>query len=382
MRMYELIKYTFWGTGKPSADSTVYEEMIEQGIAVLPASVIKSLDLQPELKQKWQTYIIQQIAYFTRQQYVQAHLPLSVPYVILKGTTAAQYYPHPEFRTMGDIDIMPIREMFIKACDELIAAGWIETTNHDERYRGRHRSFFKNGLSIEVHAFFASMNDPVKARRLDDYIINNITETHILPDIINGLVLIDHINQHLEEGIGLRHIIDWMMYVDKCLNDKQWLRFEPLVTSVGLKTLSITVTRMCEMYLGCPVHNWSSKADDRLCKKLMNYIITSGNFGNKIDPSDTIAISRIIRMKHPFRSIKRLHEKGQAEHANTKVPFLKCFAWVSVGKKILKGTPDFLKLCKKAKERNAMFDALGVKRFADGLVYYENGRYVKKKTNK
>ena len=57
--MYELVKYTLWNTGKPSIDFATFEEMKNQGIAVLPASVIKFLDLQPELKQQWKSFIIQ-----------------------------------------------------------------------------------------------------------------------------------------------------------------------------------------------------------------------------------------------------------------------------------------------------------------------------------
>lgn len=376
--MYELVKYTLWGTGKPSVDFEIFEEMKNQGIAVLPASVIKDLDLQPELKQEWTSFIIQQISFSARQQYIQDHLPLSVPYVILKGTTAAQYYPHPEFRMMGDIDIMPSREHFDTACNELIVSGWTETTDEGDLHRGRHRSFYKNGCLVEVHAFFASMNDPIKARLLDDQIVSHINNTHVLPDLINGLVLIDHINQHLEEGIGLRHIIDWMMYVDKCLNDEQWKVFEPLVTNIGLKTLAVTTTRVCEMYLGSPSHAWSSEADEKLCTVLMDYVISCGNLGHKLNPSETTSIIGMGKIKHPIRLIRSLQERGEAEWEKANNPFLKHFSWVWEGIKIWKETPHFFARYKKARSLDTMFNALGVKRFDDGLVYYENGEYVKR----
>ena len=37
----------------------------------------------------------------------------------------------------------------------------------------------------------------------------------VLHTLLNGLVLIFHIDQHLRSGLGLRQIIDWMMYVHK-----------------------------------------------------------------------------------------------------------------------------------------------------------------------
>ena len=44
----------------------------------------------------------------------------------------------------------------------------------------------------------------------------------MFPPLENGLVLLGHINQHLEEGLGLRQILDWALYVDKALDDDAW----------------------------------------------------------------------------------------------------------------------------------------------------------------
>ena len=44
----------------------------------------------------------------------------------------------------------------------------------------------------------------------------------------------------------------------------------------------------------------------------------------------------------------------------------------------LKDTPQYRNGYKQAKKLSAMFNALGVKRNGDGLVYYVNGEYIKK----
>ena len=100
------------------------DEMKSHSLIALPAYIIPHLELNEELKAQWNDLIIKQVAYYARYQYLQDHLPITVPYVILKGTSAAQYYPHPELRAMGDIDIITRREDFRKSCNMLLENGF------------------------------------------------------------------------------------------------------------------------------------------------------------------------------------------------------------------------------------------------------------------
>ncbi len=375
-----MIRLSLWGNGQPAVTDALLEEMELHAISALPGSVLASLDVPPELLTRWKKIILQQIAYNVNLESAQAQLPLRVPYVILKGTAAAQYYPHPEYRAQGDIDIMTKREDFERACRELTEAGWTETTNGTDLERGRHRTFRKGNVITENHAFFASMNDPAKAKIFDDLILDNITESHILPDLINGLVLIDHVNQHLEEGIGLRQIIDWMMFADRCLKDDgDWGRFEEIAEKTGLKTLAVTTTRMCEIYLGLPEHTWSAKADKKLCADLMDYVMKSGNFGKKKDKEEKLAIVRMNRLRHhPMKALKELQKTGRENWSAGRKPFLRHFAWIWQGFRYIKGTSGYMDGYREARRLSGLFDALGVKRTGDGLVYYIDGEYVKK----
>ena len=377
--LLEMVRLSLWGKGNPTVSASLFEEMKFHAISALPGSALLSLDVPNELILPWKKEILRQIVFNETYEAVQARLPVQVPYVILKGTTAAQYYPHPEYRAQGDIDIMTRRDDFENACQELETNGWREITNEQDQKRGRHRSFQKGNIVVENHAFFASMNDIIKAKVFDDLIINNITENHVLPDMINGLVLIDHVNQHLEEGIGLRQIIDWMMFVDKCLrNDTDWNEFEKLAEETGLKRLAVTTTRMCEIFLGLSEHDWCAQADKELCSNLIDYVMKCGNFGNKKNEEEELAISRMKRLRHPLKTIKELQRLGRVNWQAGNNPFLRHFAWIWQGGRFLKETPEYMEGYKQARNLNAMFDALGVKRIGDGLVYYMDGEYVKK----
>ena len=379
-KMLDIIKLSLWNTGSASADNCIFEEMRKHALISLPAKVLPSISMPSDIYRVWKTEIIKQVSYYCKYTHTQSNLPLTVPFVILKGTSAAQYYPYPELRAMGDIDIITRREDYELACKELLDNNYHEATELDDEERGRHRTFVKNGILVEMHAFFASMNDPLKAKYFDDLVIRNINDNHVLPDLINGLVLLEHINQHVEEGLGLRQIIDWMMFADRCLDTDDWNEFNDYAEKVGLDTLAITVTRMCEMYLGLKKHNWCASADENLCSDLMDYVMQCGNFGNKLTDYQRISMNSINEIKHPIDMLKTLQLKGQKNWKAAKNPLLKPFAWIWQSVQYVHKSLGVMKNYSEADRLDKMFNALGVKRNKNGLVYYENGEYYKRNT--
>lgn len=376
--MLNIIKLSLWNIGSAVADEHIYREMKKHALIALPANVLSTIEMPSDLRQKWKQDILQQISYYCNYVYLQNSLPISVPYVILKGTSAAQYYPFPEFRAMGDIDIITRRNDYDCACKQLTDKGFVETTSLADKERGRHRTFAKNKYTVEVHAFFASMNDVNKAKYFDDLVINSINNNHVLPDMVNGLVLIEHINQHMEEGLGLRQIIDWMMFVDKCLPDGKWTEFEEYARKTGLESLAIAVTRMCELYLGLSEHEWCSSVDEGLCTELMNYILECGNFGMKISSNQKIAVSRAIELNHPVRLLKELQARGVNNWKAARNPVLRPFAWVWQGLQFSKSSREVMEQYGRANKLDMLFDTLGVRRSKNGIVYYKDGEYFKK----
>ncbi len=150
--MLELIQVSLWGYNGKNLAITYddYEEMKSHAIVALPASLLPQLSLPSELRNSWNNTILQQIAYNAKVHYEQKNLPITVPYVILKGTSASQYYPHPEYRIMGDIDVMTSHEDFDSAYKQLLAGGYRIISEHH-----REIGFQKNGITVELHRSFA-----------------------------------------------------------------------------------------------------------------------------------------------------------------------------------------------------------------------------------
>ena len=202
-----IIKGSLWGTDTTKtldvADAEgVYNLLRKHAIYVLPADIIKHIDMPEYLREKWKRQILGQIVFYATivnaQNEILSELEKEgVPIVVLKGTAAAQYYPAPQYRVMGDIDLLVKKEDFYKADTD------------------RHISFSKRNVMIELHWRFASENVISNPTEFDDILYADIEcGRTLLSAPQNGLVLLEHIAQHLNNGIGLRQVIDWMLYVN------------------------------------------------------------------------------------------------------------------------------------------------------------------------
>ena len=376
-RFEEFIKAAVWEMPAGSTDWEIYNRCREHGIQALAASILKDTSMPDDLRKRWKMDIQRHILRYARYTYALSQFPVTVPYVILKGLSAARYYSSPEYRSLGDIDIMTLREDMQAACDSLLENGYREIIEPNHR----HREFVKDGFIVEVHISYAWVDDIDQARNIDNLILENIVKSHehTLPDPVNGLVLLEHINHHLEFGLGLRQIIDWMMFVHRCLPDEKWPEFRKLAEQVGLESLAVNAARMCELYLGLPERNWSRSADEKICGYLMEYVLTSGNFGRQIEYEDRRAVARGEWLHHPAALLKELQRRGEKEWEKADNPLARPFAWVWEGIRLAGGNAGLAKGLQDFKRRDMVFEALGIKRKKNGMAVYKDGEYVKTK---
>jgi hypothetical protein len=344
------------------------------------SGIIKNIpEKYAELKSEWKRTIFSNVSLYTRlvkcqEQILYSFNKSQIPVVVLKGTSSAKYYPTPQCRTMGDIDLIVKPESYDCAVKCLFDFGCVETTSQDDTERVRHRNFHYNGFEIELHHFFSSRSmNKDEAYALDSLLFNAISgDATDLPDVENGLVLLSHIRQHLKMGIGLRQIIDWFMFVRACLNDEMWYSaFQEKARITGLEQLAIIATRMCQIYLGLATENitWCKDADEEICDDLMQYVMDCGNFGRSREMLQSQAVEKLPSIAHPIQLQKYIQSRGEKNwKALKKHPYLKPFAWIYQSCRYIKlafqnkVTPNKLKsIYDEGNKRNKMFAALGLK---------------------
>ena len=310
----------------------VYREAKEQAIQGL---VNKCISREVESEGQNQYYHI--ISTFVRilvaqRELVQLLSEHDISCAILKGSAAAVYYPAPYHRTMGDVDIIVPQEYYDTAADLMVRNGYKPVIHGDEPSK-RHLIYQKNGIVFELHHHFSYEKIDVES-----YIIDGLQHTEnaqimsysfpMLPPLANGLVLLIHMWQHLQLGLGLRQVIDWMLYVDKVLDDEFWEKeFGPVAKELGIDMLAITATRMCQIYLGLSDKiTWCQCAEEKLCEGLMNILLSSGNFGRKqADERLVEDILTVIRREGLFHYLQNAGEKNWK--AYKRHSWLKPFCW-------------------------------------------------------
>ena len=307
-----------------------------------------------------------------------------IPCVILKGSAAAQYYPKPYLRTMGDVDFLVPQDKFEAAVMLLESNGYEyhHGKTQDEKIpeEVRHIGYMKNGIEYEIHHHFSSegfdMDDILERaikkreyRNIDGYILP------FLPDIENGLVLLGHINQHMRGcDLGLRQIIDWEIFIHKVMSRDLWdNKFISIARSIGLDELALNSTAMCIEYCGLPNDlNLVIQSENALAEYL-NVLFETGNFGRKTYNSsekknDKRIMSTAYNIKRLgffryFQYVGRITWKSCQKHA-----FLIPFAWIyGIVRTMIKGISSNVniksikKQVKSGKDRLSINQKIGVR---------------------
>lgn len=339
--LLELLKASLFGIEPEFPEDADWDAVLAEAKAQTVVA-LAAKTVPKEVASEWQRSALQNQANFVRVLHGQTQLvnlleQEGIPLVILKGTAAAVYYPEPFRRSMGDVDFLVPQDRFEEAMNLMIANGYREIGNGP-----RHTEFVKDGIEYELHRRYSPLGMDV-----EEYITEGFSclETGnvgkdtfpILPCYANGIVLLTHLCAHLKKGVGLRQMIDWMMYVDRVLDDKFWeSEFRQAAESIGLASLAITVTRMCQRYLGLSDRiTWCFAANESLCDQLLELLLSSGNFGRKNGEGGHVeAVGTRIRAIGLFNYLQSTGETSWK--AYKRYHFLKPFCWIYRGFQLAK----------------------------------------------
>ena len=183
----------------------VYEEMRTQTIQGLVMDILPELPCPDDLKKLWRSECFQMVKNGIRLRYEQAEFlsileKYEIPYVILKGTAAAMYYPNPMLRGMGDVDVYVPYRYHAELTRMLTENGYAQLKDKEDYVR--HREFEKNAVEFEVHRAYAFVNSKKEKEYIDgllekccsgevkaDKAEQGATVFYFPPKDINGIVL-------------------------------------------------------------------------------------------------------------------------------------------------------------------------------------------------
>lgn len=353
--------------------SAVYDLMKVHTIEFLPHEWLKTHPLPDRnVYASWmKSYMVQKVRWIQLLKAQGELLALltehDIPCVIIKGTAAAMAYAHPSCRAIGDVDFL------VKRCDYQKAAEMMRSNDYEELSEiDHHTAFQKYGICFELHRRLPVVNDTNEEilalfeEGIDNRQIVSIDSSSfpVLPNHLNGLVLMFHINQHLRGGLGLRQIIDWMMYIEKA--DKETMdKLMPLLRQTGMERLANTVTVVCQKYFGLR-KRINDLNEQYPCDAFVEYIINQGNFGRA---DENPYAKTFLRLQNPVEIFKYCDQCGVKYWPATKrFIFLRPFAWIyGAGRVVMKAVSKKLKLgnlwnqYRKGREYRKLIASLGLK---------------------
>ncbi len=213
-----------------------------------------------------------------------------IGYTIIKGFACSLYYHDPLLRLIGDVDFLVNPADFDRAEALLIDKGFTPLKSTGES----HKVFLYKGCRYEMHYEPAGIPAGEIGSITKDLLQGAVSSAHShttefgtinVPDRFHhGLIILLHMCHHLNgEGIGLRHLCDWAVFVNSMSREEFCELFEESLKSIGLWHFACVLTALCVEFLGCNPEILTEKIAENSLKAYMLDIIKGGNFGQKDD---------------------------------------------------------------------------------------------------
>ena len=215
-------------------------------VAAMTADTVAALDVSREVKVPWlaeRDKAARWHRYQTEvQQNIVSHMERhGIETLVLKGTHLAQYYPVPELREFGDLDLYFFdrhSQADQVAREELkVAVG--NEAHHHSKYNYR-------GVTVESHYDFLNTHYPPSNRRYEALLKETCPTA-----TFEVLFLLRHMACHFAAArITLRDLTDWVLTCSALKESVDWGRVHDVATEYGMVPFVSALNDIAEWHLG------------------------------------------------------------------------------------------------------------------------------------
>lgn len=267
-----------------------------------------TLQAEQDYERQWQSFV----------ELDKAFRAEGIRMMVLKGFMLNECYPDPRHRSSCDIDC------FLMGEGSVMDESAYERGNQLMESRGIavSRAYYKNssfvflGTKVENHRFctafrvsrrwkeFEMLLQGLLKKAKEFRTVEN-TGTLIGPAMFNALFMTRHAQVHflVENGISLRHVCDWGMFLKRYGKELDWAEFMSICKRFGMDRFAFHLTRLAVRICGDPGINGLdavSEGMDEPEQRMLNDILTIGERAGKRDGRLTIVWS-ILRSSWKFR---------------------------------------------------------------------------------
>lgn len=212
--------------------------------------------------------------------------------VLLKGQGLARYYPTPELRQCGDIDIYVGEENYEKAYDAIqTIVSDIEERSEIWKHVHFHTSI--GSVMIEVHHKADYISSPKLNKQYQSYVKDGLTknlcflkfgEVPVMTpsDTYNAFYVFHHLWRHFStSGVGLRQFCDWACFLHTHVGKLDLPYLKKMITDLGFMKPWQVFGCFLVKELGLPEDEFPFYNKKYVGKvdRVREYVMTDGNFG-------------------------------------------------------------------------------------------------------
>ena len=191
----------------------------------------------------------------------------NISYVLLKGISLAAFYPVPEYRKLGDVDIyINDKEMFNRASALLLANGYTKDDEISDHHQGYLYKVPQTGrtMILELHYRIVGLYQYAPANKIVDAVFASGAFTPImqkvndrsypvLPPTEYTFYMIHHMLKHyLYSGFGIRLLCDFSFYLECNYTDIDFVKIHTWCEESKILHLYEIILETCRIYLGLP----------------------------------------------------------------------------------------------------------------------------------
>ena len=237
--------------------------------------------------------------------------------IVLKGSATAQFYPVPEYRKSGDVDLLLTDPGQMELCCRVLEqCGCVRKETQHALHHVTLEA--EGGIDVELHTLLAEPFDHVKTNKYLEKLVSGCNTQvayanimgvtlPVLKDGYHGYELLLHMLQHfLRAGFGLKLLCDWVVFWNREIPAEELAIYLKLVKESGLKGFSDMVTLVCGTYLGLPKEYVSllEVGSDYDAEEFMREVLEAEEFGRS--SSDRMVV---MRGSSPWDYFREFHHQ-------------------------------------------------------------------------
>lgn len=242
-------------------------------------------------QQCFSTYYASQLYYSTNQERLiqdigECLVKADIQHIFVKGAVVKHYYTHPEFRSMGDLDLIVHKDNKKQVGSLLESIGFICHGGKDEWV------YVKNQFEVELHHALVYEKDKFEFEAVFNDFWKYVSDNK-LDSNYHFVYLLVHLRRHLlDNGVGFRQFLDLAFMIKHENLDWKWI--ENFLKSIEMTRFAFSVFAVLMRCFQIKIPIDCADIETDFYQAVIDKLFKDGVFGfNNEENEDIKGITRI-----------------------------------------------------------------------------------------